>query len=331
MPSPAKYVQPIHFEDFDGSQFERLVFTYHARIEKWKSLEWYGQSGSDLGRDIWGIRKNGTQGDEFVCIQCVNRKNLTFAKVEKDISKILKAANGTPHTFRIVTRSNISAEMRDRIKKHARTLGVNECDIWSGAEFEEFLRSGAESLLKRFVEGETFPDAAHELLAFAKADGPMNDNDALALIAKLFDRPAFYTPIHAESNLGDFKQAITDTIQALGTGIWKARDGHLITRIPSRQQLQDEVLRRNFKLSRRPLRNFVPSSMNWSSLAPSATVDVATQIAPCILCRRSLRMSWSNFAMMRSDCFAMHILHSTHRPRGDAKHTILTKFMNVQG
>ena len=44
----------------------------------------------------------------------------------------------------------------------------------------------------------------------------------------LFDRPAFYTPIHAESNLGDFKQAITDTIQALGTGIWKARDGHVI-------------------------------------------------------------------------------------------------------
>jgi hypothetical protein len=36
---PAKYVQPIHFEDFDGSQFERLVFAYHARTEKWKSLE----------------------------------------------------------------------------------------------------------------------------------------------------------------------------------------------------------------------------------------------------------------------------------------------------
>ena len=53
MTKPSKYVQPIHFEDFDGSQFERLVFAYHARAEKWKSLEWYGQTGSDLGRDIW--------------------------------------------------------------------------------------------------------------------------------------------------------------------------------------------------------------------------------------------------------------------------------------
>ncbi len=72
----------------------------------------------------------------------------------------------------------------------------------------------------------------------------MSDDDALALMAKLFDRPAFYTPIHAESNLGDFKQAITDTIQALGAGIWKARDGHVFARIPSRQQLKDEGLRR---------------------------------------------------------------------------------------
>lgn len=49
MPSPAKYLQPVHFEDFDGLQFERLVFAYHARTEKWISLEWYGQTGSDLG------------------------------------------------------------------------------------------------------------------------------------------------------------------------------------------------------------------------------------------------------------------------------------------
>ena len=40
---PASYVQPIHFEDFGGTQFERLVFAYHWRIENWRTLEWYGQ------------------------------------------------------------------------------------------------------------------------------------------------------------------------------------------------------------------------------------------------------------------------------------------------
>jgi len=120
---------------------------------------------------------------------------------------------------------------------------VQECDTWSGPEFEEFLRKDAESLLKRFVEGEPFPDAPEDLRKLAESTQPLNDDEVLAAFAKVFDRPAFYTPIHQESNLGDFKQAITDTIQALGTGIWKARDGHVIDRIPSRHQLKSDALR----------------------------------------------------------------------------------------
>ena len=243
MRKTAKYVQPIHFEDFDGLQFERLVFAYHARTENWNSLEWYGQAGSDLGRDIWGVRENETKDSKSICIQCVNRKSLTFAKVEKDISKVLKAPNGVPQHFRIVAQSKVSAKMRDKIKGHVKTLGVHECDIWSGAEFEEFLRQGAESLLKRFVEGEAFPDAEHDLRKLGESTQALNDDEILALFARLFDRPAFYTPIRDESNLADFKQAMTDTIQALGTGIWKSRDGHLIDRIPSRHQLKSDALR----------------------------------------------------------------------------------------
>lgn len=243
MRQPATCVQPVHFEDFDGLQFERLVFAFHARTETWRSLEWYGQIGSDLGRDIWGVRDDG----ESVCVQCVNRGNLTLAKVEADLSKLLKASNGLPQRFRIVTRAKVSAPMREKIRQHAISLGIQQCDIWSGVEFEEFLRHQAESLLKRFVEGESFPDAAPALITFAQAHDALGDDAALALMSKLFDRPAFYTPIHEESNLGEFKPAITDTIEALGTGIWKNRDGHIIARIPSRQQLEDEVLRKKLQ------------------------------------------------------------------------------------
>jgi len=248
MPTPARHVQPIHFEDFDGVQFERLVFAYHARTGHWQSLEWYGQTGADLGRDIWGVRGEGEGRGETVCIQCVNRGRLTFSKAEIDLSKVLGAANGTPQRFRIVTRSAVSATLRDKIRPHVLSKGVRHCDIWSGTEFEEFLRRDAESLLKRFNEGEAFPDTAPDLIIFAKADTGMSDEDALVMMSKLFDRPAFYTPIHQESNLGDFKQAITDTIQALGTGIWKTRDGQVIARIPSRQQLQDEGLRKKVQM-----------------------------------------------------------------------------------
>lgn len=239
MPNPAISVQPIHFEDFDGFQFERLVFAYHARAEQWKSIEWYGQTGSDLGRDIWGVHEDG----ETVCVQCVNRSNLTFAKVRDDLSKVLRASNGVPNRFRIIVRANVSATMRDKIKTHLRSAGVMDCDIWSGKEFEEHVRRGAESLLKRFVDGEVFPDTEPELKTFAEKDGSVSDGNIIAAMAKLFDRPAFYTPIQQESNLPDFKQAITDTIQALGTGIWKSRDGQTIARIPSRHELKDASLR----------------------------------------------------------------------------------------
>jgi hypothetical protein len=245
MAKPAITVQSIHFEDFDGFQFERLVFAYHARTDTWRSLEWYGQVGSDLGRDIWGVRDDDTRHGEAVCIQCVNRKTMTFAKIRRDIDKLLTAPNGAPSRFRVVTRATVSADMRDKIKKYAASKRIQNCDIWSGQELEEHLRHGAESLLKRFVDGETFPDVPPDLRAFAGATDPLDDNETLCLMAKLFDRPAFYTPIQQESSLPAFKQAITDTIQALGTGTWKTRDGHVIARIPSRQHLKSEHLRKS--------------------------------------------------------------------------------------
>jgi hypothetical protein len=88
MPRPATSVHPIHFEDYGGAAFARLVFAYHWRSGAWRSLEWYGHVGSDLGRDIWGVRENEGKAGESVCIQCVNRKQLSFAKVAADVTKI---------------------------------------------------------------------------------------------------------------------------------------------------------------------------------------------------------------------------------------------------
>lgn len=53
--------------------------------------------------------------------------------------------------------------------------------------------------------------------------------------------------------MADFKQAITDTIHALGTGIWKDRDGRLIDRITSRHQLKSDALRAKLQAVERAL------------------------------------------------------------------------------
>lgn len=39
----ARTVRPVHFEDFGGQDFERLVFAYHLRAG-WSDLAWYAMS-----------------------------------------------------------------------------------------------------------------------------------------------------------------------------------------------------------------------------------------------------------------------------------------------
>jgi len=240
MPRATRTVQSLHFEDLDGKNFERLVFAYHVRITRWRSIEWYGQTGSDLGRDIICVRDNDFPNGEIICVQCVNRSKFTLAKAKKDINNACEAPSGKPDRFRFVCRTNLSAEFRDSVKAHAKSKQVYECDLWSGEEFEEFLRKNTESLLKRFFEGEEYPDSGSDIKKFVAELPVSSDAEIFALMAGLFDRPAFYTPFRCESSVPAFKQAIADTIEALNTGVHRLRDGTVIRRIPSRHQLKED-------------------------------------------------------------------------------------------
>lgn len=243
MKKPESTLHPVHFEDYDSRDFERLVFAYLLRTDRWRTLEWYGQVGSDLGRDIWGFRDHDYWRKQTVCIQCANRKHVPFTKVCRDIDKATAGPNGLPEEFLLVTSGSVSADLRDKIKKYASGRKIAHCQIWSGVEFEERLRANAESLLKRFVEGEAFPDTPKELGALVQSLNPANDQEILSLMAGLFDRPAFYTPFNSESSIPAFKKAITDTIEALNTGIHRLRDGTEIRRIPSRQQISSPKIK----------------------------------------------------------------------------------------
>jgi len=242
MPRLTRTVQGVHFEDFSGVQFERLVFAYLLRTKGWQKLDWYGEAGADLGRDIWGMLGEGSDTTS-VCVQCANRQRLAFAKVRGDLDKIVSGPKGKPDRLILVASGRLSAQMRQRICDHASKQGLRDCELWSGSEFEERLRANCESLLKRFVEGVEFPDSTQELRALVEGLEPASDQEILALMAELFDRPAFYTPFYGESSLGDFKKAIGDTIEALNTGVHRLRDGTQIRRIPSRHKLQGKAER----------------------------------------------------------------------------------------
>lgn len=247
-------VQPMHFEDFGGHQFERLVFAYLLRTDNWLSLEWYGQTGSDSGRDIWGVReRDGHPQGQKVCIQCANQKSLAYKKIREDFEKRFIGPNGKPDAFLVIAGGSVSATLRDKTKNLCEQKQVYTSEIWSGNEFEERLRAKAESLLKRFLAGEVFPDAPADLRIFAKATIPQSDDEILALMASLFDRPAFYTPFDQESSIPAFKKAITDTFEALNTGIHRLRDGTEIRRIPSRHTIQSLETKRGLSQIERML------------------------------------------------------------------------------
>lgn len=235
-------VSPIHFEDYSGIQFERLVFAYHVRAG-WRDLAWRGQSGGDQGRDISGVEPFDDQPARKTIIQCANRDTLTLAKAEADMIKAVNAAGGKPDAFKFVSRGTVSDTNRTRIEQAAAALGVAHVTIWSGVELEENLRLRAEYLLHRFVHGIQFPDAEAEIRRFVDDFPDLSDAEVLQLMAAVFDRPAFYTPFHQESSLPAFQQAIEDTIGALNTGIWRTREGDEIRRIPSIHHLRDQRIR----------------------------------------------------------------------------------------
>jgi len=231
-------VRPIHFEDFGGAEFERLVLAYHVRAG-WQEVQWYGQTGSDQGRDIIAIEPFDDRPPRRTVIQCVNRDNLTKTKAEDDIRKAVKASTGPPDAFKFVCRGDVSASRRDWIVGVAKAACVQHIVIWSGVEFEEQLRIRADDVLRRFFEGEPFPDSAEEIKRFVDDFPGLTDEEALALMGCVFDRPAFRVPFHSESSLPSFLKAIDDTIAALNVGIWRARDGAEIRRIPSWHNLRD--------------------------------------------------------------------------------------------
>lgn len=242
---PTTTVHRIHFADFSGVDFERLVFAFLLRTNDWFSLDWYGQTGGDAGRDIFGVRENDrfSKGQK-VCALCANWQKLTKGKTKSDLAKLIGGPDGLPDKCIVISGGVVSAKLRDAIKAEAAKIGIRNCEVWSGPEFEERLRDKAESLLRRFVGGEQFPDSPNDLRHFVGSVQASTDEERLALMSSLFDRPAFYTPFHQESSVPAFKKAITDTIEALGTGVHRLRDGTEIRRIPSRHQIESPSIKK---------------------------------------------------------------------------------------
>lgn len=79
--------------------------------------------------------------------------------------------------------------------------------------------------------------------ASERALGPLSDAQVLQSMEQVFDRPAFTTPFRRESSLPGFKQALTDTIMSLNTGLRQTRGGIELECTPSRHKVKDSTIR----------------------------------------------------------------------------------------
>jgi len=238
----AATVHPIDFSVLSGHEFERLVFALLWRRWPWTQLDWYGQLGDDGGRDIWGYREDAWGRPELVVVACANWKRLSFEKARCDIDKIAAGPRGQPVHCILAAGGKISAELKAKVTDYSSSVGIRRAEVWSGPELEELLRHHAESVLRRFLAGELLPDEPSEIRNFVAAS-PASESEALRILGRLFDRPAFTTPFHAESSLPAFRQAISDTIEAINTGIYRTRDGTIIARLPSKDDFGETLVR----------------------------------------------------------------------------------------
>ncbi len=225
-------VHTVPFNNLSGRDFERMVFATLMRMRAWHSLNWYGQSGGDKGRDIIGICENERGNTATVVVACANWQKFTLAKAKADINRLTSTQTTPPHEVIVVAGGNVSAEIKDQCEAIAKSKKIEICQVWSGPDFEEHLRFHAPSVLNRFFNGDTLPDNEEDLRNFMLELDPATEKEAGALVARLFNRPAFQTPIRCESSIPAFRQAIADTICALNTGIWRDRKGAMISRVP---------------------------------------------------------------------------------------------------
>jgi len=152
------------------ADFERLVYEYTLRMG-WVKSEWLGEGGSDGGCDIWCTAEDGTTA-VFLCAN--HHPALTYRKANKDLTK-LSVLKTRPNKIFLVAGGAVSAPLRKKIKNRTTELGLPECEVWGGFEFESKIRYNDESLLKRAFGGVHFPDADSHIAALP-AIAPISDS-----------------------------------------------------------------------------------------------------------------------------------------------------------
>lgn len=90
------------------------------------------------------------------------------------------------------------------------------------------------------------PELKAELKHLGLEPSQLTNDEIIAKIAELFDRPAFCTPFQQEHWIPSFEKAIDDTIEALNTGARCTTRGRKLRRVPTRHELKGAAAKKTF-------------------------------------------------------------------------------------
>ncbi|HYL99427.1 MAG TPA: restriction endonuclease, partial [Blastocatellia bacterium] len=201
-----KHILP--FSELSAAQFERLCLWLVDR-EGYRNAQYYGESGSDGGRDI--IAYNTTaRGEELWYFQCKRKGRVTSTELRAEVDKISRLAAGDPEKrpsgIVFLTSASVSAGIRDSIGKYCR--GRYRVEVWTRVQLDERVKHHRAIIDEFFY---TVPDAvqisASRQLPQTLADFTGREVDLSELIGEI-RRGVVMSGVHGMGGIGKTALAV---------------------------------------------------------------------------------------------------------------------------
>jgi hypothetical protein len=217
---------PAYWQDF-----ERLTLDWARRAWNDGYAERHGRQGQAQGGvDVFGYNFNQS---EYTGVQCKKRTWLTKPGSDAPSNALstaeIDAEIAAARTFQPPLARFIIATTGPRdadLQAHVRVLNAGNMtpaiSIMFWDDFVDYLNNDAD-LMYRYFEG---------VLKYRSSYTP--DEHYLRLVYMAFDRPAIRTPLRSENRATDLILALSQTQEAIATGVIKDRDCRVIdqARVP---------------------------------------------------------------------------------------------------
>lgn len=135
----------LNFNSLSFDKFEELCLWLAEDLGEYKTVEHYGGTG-DKNRDVIGY----TYDDELDYFQCKRCEGLSYGVLKNELDGISKHVKEgeikKPRRIYFVLSSSVSSEAKDKLKGHAKEIGLPEPSFWEPVILDKKVKRNPEAL-----------------------------------------------------------------------------------------------------------------------------------------------------------------------------------------